>query len=556
MLEPIVDANNITTASCLGIAVENKDEIAVKSLLESHANPNIKHNNQPVLQIATTNKHSKILKLLLKYGADVNAISELHQSALRIAVENDDLMTVSDLLEAGADTEILYRIELEVYSVIKRKYWNLKVLDIALLKNNAEIVELLLQKNALIGTSFFIAVTNCNSRIVEKFLLRGASINSRDKDGKTPLFHAVEGNNIEIVKLLLMIGASPNVRATNGLLLFHYAMKLGWQLNEEIFELLVHYGADINIPTEKGLLPINMLFKEQQIYYRLNSSAQKWIESLLKLFLANDADANTREKFGPGNILHAATKIGASRLVEILLLNRANINFIDKRGNTPFKYAVQSASESWKLFPNNNYLHANLLRGNNLDNSRHDSYYISRYLFHCKDKILPTRRVAQLMTQEIARLQAAKEQIHPQNLRKVKSPFVKSYYERCKKEIEVMKHRNLRPGLTYFDIITAKDSKLVFYARIEEVGKVLFSRNRVRELFPEYGDVLLGRIQKSRERVVLLALSVHTLKKALQFKFPYFISNKILNYLPSRDLRNLCTACNPTFFINSTYSQT
>jgi hypothetical protein len=61
-----------------------------------------------------------------------------------------------------------------------------------------------------------IAAESGNALLATKLLDRGASVNARDEDGRTPLMLAVAQGRLEIVRLLLQRGADPNAADYSG----------------------------------------------------------------------------------------------------------------------------------------------------------------------------------------------------------------------------------------------------------------------------------------------------------------------------------------------------
>ncbi len=81
------------------------------------------------------------------------------------------------------------------------------------------------------------------------FINKGADVNIKNGDGKTPLHIAVEKNYEDIVRLLLQKNADLNTKDNNGNTPLHIAVKNG---NYFVVKELLRAGADKNIKNNEG----------------------------------------------------------------------------------------------------------------------------------------------------------------------------------------------------------------------------------------------------------------------------------------------------------------
>ena len=77
-------------------------------------------------------------------------------------------------------------------------------------------------------------------KLVKELLDKGAYMNVRDPEGRTPLTEGVWNNNGELVRLLLASGANPNTKKNDGATPLSIAQGKGYK---EITELLKKAGA-------------------------------------------------------------------------------------------------------------------------------------------------------------------------------------------------------------------------------------------------------------------------------------------------------------------------
>src|SRR5271156_2758672 len=119
---------------------------------------------------------------------------------------------------------------------------SLTPLGSALLSNNQEIVELLLDAGSDVHlgsrrwniTRLSYACKKANVGTVKMLLEKGAEINCQYSSGTTPLLEASRRGNLEIVELLLENGADQSVRNSRNLSPFSSALYEGCFSHEQI----------------------------------------------------------------------------------------------------------------------------------------------------------------------------------------------------------------------------------------------------------------------------------------------------------------------------------
>ncbi|KAF5510909.1 Ankyrin-3 [Colletotrichum siamense] len=233
------------------------------------------------LQAACWHGREEVVMMLLDHGADVNAPGGYYDSPLHASIINGNENIINNLKRFGANVSVVA----ENYS---------KILAEACEYGKAHVVKCLSEIGADIG----------HDRKIDEYL-------------QTACFFG----HSEIVKSLVGVGA--NVNAQGGL--YGSALQAACQNdNKEIIELLVELGADINNGSDFGSA--------------LHNAACYGNESLIEMLidlLGADVNARGSGSVGATNALLAASYVGHSNVVRILLDKGAEVSPRDEDGRTP-----------------------------------------------------------------------------------------------------------------------------------------------------------------------------------------------------------------------------
>ena len=231
-------------------AAYHGDVEAVKVLVQAGAN--LECRNQSLctaLMYAAHNEagNSESVELLLKSGADVNAINVDDRTPLLFACVAGNHSSVRLLLEAGA-------------SVSTRDYEGNSALSVVSMSGHTDILELLLNSGSDVNsrniddrTALLLACQTGNHRIAAVLLEAGADVNACDFDGKSALCLASMGGFGRLVKLLLESGANVNHACRYGTTPLMQAANKG---DKKVASLLLQTGADIGSRDESGNTPL------------------------------------------------------------------------------------------------------------------------------------------------------------------------------------------------------------------------------------------------------------------------------------------------------------
>jgi len=140
--------------------------------------------------------------------------------------------------------------------------------------------------------------------VVSFLISRGADVNFRGKDGRTPLIWAA-GNSLESSKMLLENGADINAKGNDGMNAFIQSTFgiLSKKVSTDVMDLLLENGADVNSAL-------------------ISKSAAGW------------------------TALHFTAINGDTELAEYLILQGANINHTSDGGSTALSLAKQEKYEA------------------------------------------------------------------------------------------------------------------------------------------------------------------------------------------------------------------
>ncbi len=142
-------------------------------------------------------------------------------------------------------------------------------------------------------------------------IARGAEVDARDADGRTPLIWAISSAHAELVELLLQHGADVNARDNYGApalqWLFRHRQRAGD--TEEVLSVLIRHGVDVLARDRCG--------NDALLSYCYDSPDLKFV----KCFLDAGADPLRVDDLGR-SALSKAQKNGNTELVELLLRYR------------------------------------------------------------------------------------------------------------------------------------------------------------------------------------------------------------------------------------------
>jgi ankyrin repeat protein len=391
-----VNAVNRYGVSALSIAASQANPAAVEMLLKAGADPQTAEatlpDGQTLLMLAARTGNAEILKRLIKWGGNVNAVERRNgTSAVMWAAIGDHAEAVQTLVAAGADPnarslETRYphtppavvgdKLEEGVsyvgQTVLPKGNWT--ALMYAARDGAAKSARVLARSGADLnvtdpdGTSALLfAIINGHYDVAGVLLEEGADPDVSDRTGMTPLYAAVDmhtlgstfgrpdpdpsviDGSVSAIELLLEYGANPNstlrtkvlkrvynagdARLGEGSTPFMRAARGG---DVAVMRLLLEYGADPALTEKNGATPIMLAASiTTRGNYPDRGSEQSAIQAI-KLCLDRGLDVNATNGAGD-TAVHLA--IGSAAIVRFLADRGATLDIKNKRGLTPLDAA-------------------------------------------------------------------------------------------------------------------------------------------------------------------------------------------------------------------------
>ncbi|XP_029649365.1 poly [ADP-ribose] polymerase tankyrase-1-like [Octopus sinensis] len=318
------------------------------------------------LHIAADKSHYDVMDILLKHGAQVNALDSLGQTALHRVAKQGNVQACRLLLSHGVDPTTM---SLQGYTAAQLASENVKKIlregpsigvvevDIQLLEaaksGDLDLVKKLVtaQPSAVNcrdldgrhSTPLHFAAGYNRVSVVDFLLQNGADVHAKDKGGLVPLHNACSYGHYEVTELLIKHGALVNVADLWKFTPLHEAAAKG---KFEICKLLLKHGADLNKKNRDGHIPLDLVKSGDSDVQDVLRGDAALLEAAKKgnlarvQKLATKDNINCQDTQGRNSTpLHLAAGYNNQEVAEFLLENGADVNAMDKGGLIPLHNA-------------------------------------------------------------------------------------------------------------------------------------------------------------------------------------------------------------------------
>lgn len=204
--------------------------------------------NDLLFQAAETDD-IELFRVALSSGADKNYANSNKQTPLHVAVENNSIKIIQELVNVDVNLEI-------------RDSSNMLPLTLAIKHKNSQMVDLLIKAKADVNNDndgfgigpLFYAVEHFKKDIMSSLIKANANIHENLNGCCTPMRRAIIENHLEAVKLLLDAKVDPNDHNEQDLSCFSPLHSAGD--DAEMVKLLIKEKADVNHIDSLGLTPL------------------------------------------------------------------------------------------------------------------------------------------------------------------------------------------------------------------------------------------------------------------------------------------------------------
>jgi len=279
------------------------------------------------LMLAAEQGHTEVCRILIDRQADVETLDQKGLNVLHIVASSGRLDIVNLLIE---HLLISKKISLDTKDtdgntalILATKGGHQEVCQVLLKSGADHTVNDLLGNNALHW-----AIKEKNIPIVEMLMVFKELLNSKTKQGSTPLIMAATSGLTEICEGLLSFGADPDTTDENGSNAMHWAAYSG---KTDTIRLLSAHKQLIDSKAKTGITPLMFAAQEGQV---------EAYEALLKAGANQLATSESNM-----TTMHLAAFKGQTAIVRLLSVHKQLLDSKATNGQTPLIYAADQGHQ-------------------------------------------------------------------------------------------------------------------------------------------------------------------------------------------------------------------
>lgn len=329
--EDLNDYNSVEIAAALILAGADEVETDFAYFQNAVASRNVNQrfdDGQTPLHLSSILGHTAIATYLLENGAATSVQDSSGATPLHEAIRYGNLEIARILLESGANVNAKDNLGKTPIMLIVPKD-KIEQTYALLIRHNADLNEKDMFGDTVLHNA---AMLHVGSNIIGILTSSGADINSRNKEGVTPLEIAIQQKDVETVRLLTAAGASIHTQDTNG----DSPLTLALAADTELFEATVN-NRNSNTQDSQGNTPLHIA---------LNQDAPL---SKIQYIISLTDDVNIRNSEGNSALYISALK-NRKQVGELLLAKNADIFSTNTKNNSPLRLALRYPSvQEWMI---------------------------------------------------------------------------------------------------------------------------------------------------------------------------------------------------------------
>uniref|UniRef100_A0A8D9A4M2 Ankyrin repeat protein RF_0381 n=1 Tax=Cacopsylla melanoneura TaxID=428564 RepID=A0A8D9A4M2_9HEMI len=526
--------------SILYTAVRHKNLNMVQEILkhkpDKHDTSNIQSLTMGVSAYAKSSQ--LIVEKLLEYGFPITSENKQSEKFMLDTIINHHLKVMDLLIKGGANVnaEIQGKCLLEVGFSSRYHY-------------HTDMAKLLIENGALVKNELLKkAVENCKSDFVDLFLQHGADPNFVDENGRTVL-HCIANNTSishyaktrSIAISLLKFGAKIDTQTKQGNTVLHVVCGKKGYFEEDV-EFLCKHGARVDIKNESGETALHLVIESGDI-------------ATVRTLVSHGANIHSRDNEGR-TPLHIACLLWITEKIQFLIEHGANVDCKDNNGGSAIQVSLRADGrlanstvnrynisetdcDTFDLMLNCSYNNIqDLIKTTELLMSEQQSLIYNRSRMHMRCTLL--KHISKL--RELG-FHDDEDDIQFQRMFKqltntIDQRELTTFVSRCSVEVQIMKVESIGDTkISYYDFLRKTCHRVALCLKNESLCTGL-ELSQFRTSFPSYATMVENKFKQGQMRLNLLK-EVNLKRQYLFPELTFDCVQELLEYLDIEDFHTL-----------------